>query len=91
MDIASEFKGTNAQEWSPRQQLLRTGAESRRRLTKDHQRLSRGRPMNRCKSSFAILAFGTFCTSSTIAMAAHSTICSAPDKSVAIVVLATPG
>ncbi|WP_141245941.1 MULTISPECIES: omptin family outer membrane protease [Mesorhizobium] len=47
--------------------------------------------MNRCTSSFAILAFGTFCTSSTIAMAAHSTICSAPDKSVAIVVLATPG
>ncbi|WP_197093080.1 MULTISPECIES: hypothetical protein [Mesorhizobium] len=40
--------------------------------------------MNRCTSSFAILAFGTFCTSSTIAMAAHSTIYSAPDKSVAI-------
>ncbi|RWK69666.1 hypothetical protein [Mesorhizobium sp.] len=38
--------------------------------------------MNRCTSAFAILAFGTFCTSSTIAMAAHSTTYSAPDKSV---------
>ncbi|TIL82498.1 MAG: omptin family outer membrane protease [Mesorhizobium sp.] len=40
--------------------------------------------MNRGASLFALLAFGTFCTSSTIAMAAHSTIYSAPDKSVAI-------
>ncbi|WP_245460617.1 MULTISPECIES: hypothetical protein [unclassified Mesorhizobium] len=83
-DIASEFNVFAPMPSNGRRdkQRLQTGAVSRRRSTKDHQRMSRGGPMNRCTSAFAILAFGTFCTSSTIAMAAHSTTYSAPDKSV---------
>ncbi|EHK55651.1 outer membrane protease [Mesorhizobium alhagi CCNWXJ12-2] len=41
--------------------------------------------MNRCSSSFAILAFGTFCATSTVAMAADQTIYSAPDRSIVFV------
>ncbi|WP_292054300.1 hypothetical protein [Mesorhizobium sp.] len=93
-DIASEFNVFAPMPSNGRRDKQRpqTGAVSRRRSTKDHQRMSRGGPMNRCTSAFAILAFGTFCTWSTIAMAAHSTTYSAPDKSVVfLVALATPG